>query len=93
MKASTAGTTGRNAGLVVPQLKERSVTVRALVRDGGKADLARRAGAEETALDDLRDNAGLRAAAGGVDGIIRIDRRHGTAGAGRRPRGIPRAPP
>ena len=37
MKALTAGATGRNAGLVVPELKERGVTVRGLVRDGERA--------------------------------------------------------
>ena len=73
MKVLTVGTTGRNAGLVVPELKKRGVTVRGLVRDGGKVDLARRAGADETVVGDLRDPASLRAAAEGVEGVFHIN--------------------
>ena len=73
MKVLAVGTTGGNAGLVVPELKKRGVTVRGLVRDGGKADLARRAGADETVVGDLRDPASLRAAAEGVEGVFHIN--------------------
>ena len=73
MKVLMVGATGRNAGLVVPELKKRGVAVRALVRDGGKAGLARRAGADETAVGDLRNPTSLRAAAEGADGVFHIN--------------------
>jgi len=66
------GATGTYAYLVVPALKNRNVTVRALVRDRGKAVTARRNGADETAIGDLRDPASLRAALDGVDGVFTL---------------------
>lgn len=73
MKVLMVGTTGTYAGLVVPELKKRGVTVRGLVRDEGKANLARRAGADETVVGDLRDPASLRAAVEGVEGVFHIN--------------------
>ena len=73
MKVLMVGATGGNAGLVVPELKKRGVTVRALVRDGGKTGAARRVGADETVVGDLRNPANLRAAAEDVDGVFHIN--------------------
>ena len=73
MKTLVIGATGKYAGLVVPELKSRGATVRALVRDAGKADAAKRRGADETALGDLSDPASLRAAAAGCDAVFHIN--------------------
>lgn len=72
MKVLMIGATGAYAGLVLPELTRRGVVVRALARDEDKAEAARRAGARETALGDLRDAGSLRAAAEGVDGVFHI---------------------
>jgi uncharacterized protein YbjT (DUF2867 family) len=66
------GATGRLAGLVVPELVRRGARVRALARDDVRAAGARRAGAAEIALGDLRDPATLRAAARGAGGVFHI---------------------
>lgn len=66
------GATGANAGLVLPELKQRAVTVRALVRDEQRAAAARSNGAAETAIGDLTDPASLADAVGGVDGVFHI---------------------
>lgn len=73
MHVLVVGATGTYARLVVPELLERGVTVRALVRDTERAGLARQAGAHETVLGDLRDSASLRDAVAGVDGIFHIN--------------------
>lgn len=73
MKVLAVGATGRSAGLEVPELKKRGVTVRALVRDESRGDTARRAGADETVVGDLRDPASLRTAAEGADGVFHIN--------------------
>ena len=73
MKVLTIGAAGEYAGLVVPELKMRGVTVRALVRDENDAKAARQRGADETASGDLRDAASLRVAAEGVDGVFHIN--------------------
>ena len=44
MKVLMIGATGKYAGLVLPELKKRDVTVVALVRDEGKAREAKEAG-------------------------------------------------
>jgi uncharacterized protein YbjT (DUF2867 family) len=72
MKVLMVGATGTYAHLVVPALKKRNVTVRALARDGGRAAIARQHGADETAIGDLRDPASLRAALDGVDGVFTL---------------------
>jgi len=66
------GATGANAGLVLPELVERGVVVRALVRDEQRASSARAKGASETALGDLSDPASLAAALSDVDGVFHI---------------------
>ena len=67
------GATGQYAGLVVPELKKKGLTVYALVRDAAKADLARKKGADETVIGDLEDEESLRKAATGMDGVFHID--------------------
>lgn len=73
MHVLVVGATGHNAGLVVPELKQRGATVRALIRDPTRADQARQAGSDETIVGDLTDPASLRAAADGVDGVFHIN--------------------
>lgn len=75
MKVLTIGATGQYAGLVVPELKKRGASVRALVRDEGRVGAALQAGADETVVGDLRDPASLRAAAEGVEGVFHINPR------------------
>lgn len=72
MKVLTVGATGEFAGLVVPELKKRSITVRALIRDRKQEDKARERGADEVVLGDLLNAASLRTAAKGVDGVFHI---------------------
>lgn len=67
------GATGTNAGLVLPELNNRGVTVRALVRDADRAADARANGAAETAVGDLADRASLNAALRGVEGVFHIN--------------------
>jgi uncharacterized protein YbjT (DUF2867 family) len=73
MKVLTIGATGKYAGLVVPELKKREVTVRALVRDEKEIAAARKRGADETVIGDLSDSASLRAAAKGADGVFHLN--------------------
>ena len=73
MKVLMVGATGKYASLVLPELKQRGATVRALVRDERKSDAVRQQGAEETAIADLNDSDSLRAAASGVDGVFHIN--------------------
>jgi uncharacterized protein YbjT (DUF2867 family) len=73
MKVLMVGASGRYAGLVVPELKKRGVTIRALVRSEEKASAALKQGADETALGDLNDGESLREAARGVDGVFHIN--------------------
>jgi uncharacterized protein YbjT (DUF2867 family) len=67
------GATGGNAGLVLPELVKRGVTVRALVRDESRAAAASALGAKETVLGDLTDPASLAEAVRGVDGVFHIN--------------------
>jgi uncharacterized protein YbjT (DUF2867 family) len=73
MKVLMVGATGEYASHVVPELKQRGVTVRALVRDKDKVDAARQQGADEAVVGDLRDSEGLFAAAKGVDGVFHLN--------------------
>ncbi|WP_313621082.1 NmrA/HSCARG family protein [Achromobacter sp.] len=66
------GATGKFAGLVVPELRQRKVAVRALVRDEARAAAARSLGATEVAIGDLRDPSSLAAATRGVDAVFHI---------------------
>jgi uncharacterized protein YbjT (DUF2867 family) len=72
MKILSVGATGEFASMVIPELKERGATVRALVRDDSKTAKAREQGADETVVGDLEDPASLRKAVEGVDGIFHI---------------------
>jgi len=72
MKVLMIGTTGAYAGLVLPELKKRSVTVVALVQDEDKAKKAKEAGADETVIGSLDDEASLLTAAKGMDGVFHI---------------------
>ena len=73
MRVLVVGATGKFAGLVVPELKKRGATVRALVRDTRDEAVAREHDADETAVGDLQDAKSLRAAATGVDGVFHIN--------------------
>lgn len=73
MKVLMVGATGKYASFVVPELKQRGVTVRALVRSKDKADAAQQRGVDEAAIADLRDPESLRAAARGVNGVFHIN--------------------
>lgn len=73
MKILAVGATGSNAGLVVPELLARGLTVRALVRDERRAAVARQRGAHETVVADLSDPSSLRAAVEGVDGVFHVN--------------------
>ena len=63
---SAAGGVGRP---LVRGLSTRGVTVRALVKNDAQASLARRDGATEIRVGDMRDNAVLDEAIRGVDGM------------------------
>jgi uncharacterized protein YbjT (DUF2867 family) len=73
MKILMVGATGKYAGLVLPELKQRGATVRALVRNADGARLAIELGADETAIGDLEDASTLNAAAAGTDGVFHIN--------------------
>ncbi|MEJ3657607.1 NmrA family NAD(P)-binding protein [Actinomycetes bacterium KLBMP 9759] len=66
------GAGGRLAGLVVPELVRRGATVRGMVRMDAQAAVALANGAAEVVRADLRDPAGLRAAADGADGVFHV---------------------
>jgi len=66
------GATGQFAGMVVPALTARGVTVRALVHDSAKVDRVRDLGAEEAVHGDLRDRASLDTALKGVDAVFHV---------------------
>ncbi len=73
MKVLMVGATGKYASLVVPELKQLGVTVRALVRNESKSIVARQQGADEIAIADLNNPVSLRAAASGVEGVFHIN--------------------
>ena len=60
------GATGKYAGYVLPELRNRGIKVRALVRSRDSELAARARGADETAFGDLQDPRGLISAAVGV---------------------------
>ena len=66
------GAAGRFAGLVVPELARRGTTVRGLVQAADHRDAARRNGAAEVAVGDLRDIDTLRPALEGCDRVFYI---------------------
>jgi uncharacterized protein YbjT (DUF2867 family) len=73
VKVLAVGATGQFAGLVVPELHQRGVTVRALLRDRRREPEVRQRGAAEIAIGDLSDPASLRRAVAGVDGVFHIN--------------------
>jgi uncharacterized protein YbjT (DUF2867 family) len=73
MKVLMVGATGQYASLVVPELKQRGVMVRALARNERKAEAARQQGADEVAIGDLQNSDSLRAATREVDGVFHIN--------------------
>lgn len=72
MKVLLVGATGRNASAVLPELTARNVTVRALVRNAARAEVARQRGADETVVGDLADPGTLPPAVDGVDGVFHL---------------------
>jgi signal transduction histidine kinase len=72
MKVLMVGATGKYASHVIPELKQRGVTIRALVRDKDKIDPARQQGADEAVVGDLNDPASLGAAASEMEGVFHL---------------------
>jgi len=66
------GAAGRFGGLVVTELSARGAGVRALVRSVEQAALARRRGATQVAIGDLRHPDSLAEAMDGVDGVFHL---------------------
>ena len=73
MKVLMVGATGTFASHVIPQLMQRGVTIRALVRSKDKIDVARQQGADEAVVGDLNDADSLRAAASGMEGVFHLN--------------------
>jgi uncharacterized protein YbjT (DUF2867 family) len=76
MRVLMVGATGRHAHWVLRELTKRGVSVRALVRNQQRADVARRNGADEVAIGDLTAAATLVEAAAGMDGVFHIGPAH-----------------
>jgi uncharacterized protein YbjT (DUF2867 family) len=66
------GAAGRISHMVVPELLRRGAVVRALVRSHAQAEFARKLGAQEVVLGDLRDRENLAAAAKGAQGVFHV---------------------
>ena len=81
MRALMVGATGRHAHLVLRELTNRGVKVRALVRDEQRAQMARHNGAEETVVGDLTEPAILTDAVAGMEGVFHIGPAHAAAEA------------
>ncbi|HEX3662705.1 MAG TPA: NmrA family NAD(P)-binding protein [Acidobacteriaceae bacterium] len=73
MKVLAVGASGQYAGRVVPELQQRGVIVRALLRDRRRESEVRQQGAAEIAIGDLADPASLHQAVEGVDGVFHIN--------------------
>jgi uncharacterized protein YbjT (DUF2867 family) len=73
MKVLMVGATGKYASHVIPELKQRGVTIRALVHHQDKLDAARHQGADEAVVGDLGDADSLHAAAIGVEGVFHLN--------------------
>ncbi len=76
MRVLMVGATGRHAHWVLHELTQRGVSVRALVRDQQRADVARQNGAAEVAFGDLTEPASLRDVLAGMDGVFHIGPAH-----------------
>lgn len=72
MKVLAVGAAGPSAGLVTQALASQGVQVRGLVHSAGRADQARRNGAEEVVVADLGDEESLAAALPGVDAVFHV---------------------
>lgn len=72
MKILMIGATGKFAGYVLPELKKRGASVRALVRNQQSARKAQERGANETVIGDLADLRSLISAAEGTDSAFLI---------------------
>ena len=72
MKVLMVGATGVHGSLVLAELTRRGVTVRALTRNEQRAELARSNGAHEAVIGDLSDEASLREAVVGMDGVFHL---------------------
>ncbi len=73
MKVLMVGASGKYASYVLPALKERGASVKALVMSAKKrADVIGR-GADEAVVGNLKDEQSLRSAAEGVDGVFHIN--------------------
>jgi uncharacterized protein YbjT (DUF2867 family) len=76
MRVLMVGATGRHAHWVLRALTQRGVSVRALVRNQQRADVARQNGAAEVAIGDLTEPASLSDAVAGMDGVFHIGPAH-----------------
>lgn len=72
MKVLAVGAAGDAAGMVVPELVKRGISVRGLVHSEEKEAKAMDAGAAETVVADVSDLDALTKAAQGVDGVFGI---------------------
>jgi uncharacterized protein YbjT (DUF2867 family) len=72
MKVLAVGAAGDAAGMVVPELVKRGISVRGLVHSEEKEAKAMDAGAAETVVADVSDLDALTEAAQGVDGVFGI---------------------
>ncbi|MFP1155361.1 NmrA family NAD(P)-binding protein, partial [Mycobacterium sherrisii] len=72
IQADGQQSTGKYAGLVVPELVRHGLQVRAMVHDPDKAEIARSNGASEVVEADLGDRASLDSALRDVDGVFLI---------------------
>jgi uncharacterized protein YbjT (DUF2867 family) len=66
------GASGYTGAAVTRALAVRGEKVRGFIRDGGKAEAVRKAGAAEVVVGELRDLAAVEAAAAGCDGVFFI---------------------
>jgi uncharacterized protein YbjT (DUF2867 family) len=72
MRVLMVGATGATGSLVLAQMVRRGVTVRALVRNEQRAELARANGAHETVIGDLEYEPSLREGAVGMEGVFHL---------------------
>jgi uncharacterized protein YbjT (DUF2867 family) len=76
MRVLMVGATGRHAHWVLRELTQRGVSVRALVRNEDRAQVARQNGAAEVAIGDLTQPTTLTNAVAGMDGVFHIGPAH-----------------
>jgi uncharacterized protein YbjT (DUF2867 family) len=66
------GAAGKFAGLIIPELAKRGVTVRGFVKNEKQVEGVRRHGAAEVTVGDLGNRSSVRAALEGVDSVFYI---------------------